>query len=87
MTQLFSNRDRPVNLGPFPLEALARSTAAPDLSGLPVPEPLSLDAPDPLSLSHAMRRFMAMLDTLRDGPIAHAPAEIPEDPAERARHL
>ena len=87
MGKLFSYRNRPVHLGPFPLEALARGGPVPDLSSLPPAAPLSFDAADPLSLSHAMRRFMAMLDTVRDGAIVHGPADIPADPVERARHL
>jgi reductive dehalogenase len=87
MGKLFSYRDRPVHLGPFPLEALRRADGAPDLSGLAPARALDFDDPDPLSLSHAMRRFMAMFDTVRDGAIVHGPAEIPADPALRAAHL
>lgn len=85
--KLFSYRDRPVDLGPFPLEALARSDGAPDLSALPPCRALSFDDPDPASLSHAMARFMAMYDTVRDGAVVHGPAGIPDDPMERAAHL
>jgi reductive dehalogenase len=85
--KLFSYRDRPVHLGPFPLEGLARSTGAPDLSALAACGPLSFDHPDPLSLAHAMRRFMAMLDTVRDGPVTHGAADIPDSPQARADHL
>ena len=87
MAKLHSYRDRPVHLGPFPLEALARTDQAPDLSALPPLRALAFDDPDPLSLSHAMGRFMAMYDTVRDGAVAHGPAGIPTDPMERAQHL
>lgn len=83
---LFAHADRPVHLGPFPLERLRRG-GAPDLSALPVSAPLSFDHPDPLSLAHAMARYQAMFDTVRAGPVVHQRAEIPEDPAERARHI
>ncbi|MCL4188498.1 MAG: 2Fe-2S iron-sulfur cluster binding domain-containing protein [Rhodobacteraceae bacterium] len=83
----FSYRDRPVHLGPFPLEALARRRDAPDLGALAPMRPLGFDHPDPRSLAHAMARFMAMFDTVRDGAVVHAAAEIPGDPAERSRHL
>ena len=33
--RLFSYRDRPVHLGPYPLERLRRTHAAPDCSALP----------------------------------------------------
>ena len=84
--KLFSYRDRPVHLGPFPLEALARTGAA-DLAALPPMRPLSFDDPDPRSLSHAMARFMAMFDTVRDGAVTHGAADIPDDPAARSDHL
>jgi reductive dehalogenase len=85
--KLYSYRDRPVHLGPFPLEALARTAPAPDLTTLPPTQSLSFDHPDPLSLAHAMGRFMAMFDTVRDGAVTHGPADIPPDPTDRAAHL
>jgi reductive dehalogenase len=85
--KLFSYRDRPVHLGPFPLEALARSGEVPDLSALLPMRPLAFSPPDPLSLAHAMARFMAMFDTVRDGAVTHGAAEIPDDPAARSNHL
>lgn len=87
MGKLFSYKDRPVHLGPFPLERLTRAEAPPDLSPLAEAGPLSFDHPDPLSLTHAMARFMGMFDTVRDGAIGHAPADIPDDPTARAEHL
>jgi reductive dehalogenase len=85
--KLHSYRDRPVHLGPFPLEALTRQDSAQGLESLPSLNALSFDDPDPLSLSHAMRRFMAMFDTVRDGAVGHGAAEIPADPVARAEHL
>ncbi|MGY6703460.1 4Fe-4S double cluster binding domain-containing protein [Roseinatronobacter sp.] len=87
MGKLFSYRDRPVHLGPFPLENLARCTTMPAAPGLPPCQPLSFDDPNPLSLSHAMGRFMAMFDTVRDGAVGHGAADIPADPVARAQHL
>ncbi|MFN3954041.1 MAG: 4Fe-4S dicluster domain-containing protein [Pararhodobacter sp.] len=85
--RIFSYKNRPVHLGPFPLERLARTHASPDLARLPTQAPLAFDHADPESLIHAMARFMGMFDTVRDGVIAHDPAEISDDPAERSRHL
>ncbi|MBO6901131.1 MAG: 4Fe-4S dicluster domain-containing protein [Rhizobiaceae bacterium] len=85
--RFFSYKNRPVHLGPFPLETLARSDHAADLKQLPEAEALSFDHPDPHSISHAMGRFMGMFDTVRDGAIVHGEAEIPADPGERARHM
>ena len=85
--RLFSYRDRPVHLGPYPLERLARTDEAPDLSRLAPMTALSFDDPEPLSLTHAMARFIAMFDLVRDGSVNPQRAEVPHDPAERARHL
>ena len=85
--RIFSYKDRPVHLGPFPLERLVRSETAAELGRIPESGPLSFDHPDPESLAHAMARFMGMFDTVRDGAISHGEAEIPADPSERSRHL
>ncbi|GAB4036238.1 MAG: hypothetical protein Fur0014_02630 [Rubrivivax sp.] len=75
-----------MHLGPHPLETLPRQDHA-DLSGLPPMQALAFEHPDPLSPIHAIARYQAMLDLVRDGPVTAAEAEIPADPAERARHL
>jgi reductive dehalogenase len=85
--RLFSYRDRPVHLGPYPLERLTRSDAVPALDVLPPMRALHYDAPDAASIVHAMARYAAMFDLVRDGPRHPQPGEIPDDPAERARHL
>ena len=85
--RLFSDRDRPVHLGPFPAEALRRGPM-PDLSAVAQTEPLSFErSEDPLSIVNAMREYQAMMDAIRDGLVNRAVSEIPADPAERARHL
>ena len=85
--RLFSYRDRPVHLGPYPLERLTRQQQAPDLGALPAMHALSFDDPDPLSLTHAMRRFMGMFDLVRDGAVNAALGEVPGGAIERAQHL
>ncbi len=85
--RFFSYAARPVHLGPWPLERLARQAAMPALERVPPMRALSFDDPDPESLSHAMSRFIGMFDVVRDGPANRLEAEIPADPAERARHL
>ncbi len=85
--ELFSSKNRAFHLGPYPLEKLARASSDLDLSGIP-DTPLPNYAPDhPDSLAHAMGRYAAMMDTVRDGAVAHGKAEIPDDPSERSRHL
>ncbi|MEP7280411.1 MAG: 4Fe-4S double cluster binding domain-containing protein [Rubrivivax sp.] len=83
----FSYRDRPVHLGPWPLERLTRHDGPPDLAALPPMTPLAFDAPDPASLVHAMAPYMAMFDLVRDGTVNPVPGEIPVDPLERSNHL
>ena len=85
--RLFSYRDRPVHLGPYPQERLTRSEQAPALAALPVMQALAYEHPDPLSLVHAMVRFAAMFDLVRDGPVNPLPAEVETDPGLRAQHL
>ena len=84
--RLFSDRDRPVHLGPYPAERLDRGPM-PDLSDvapLPVPD---FDHPDRASAIHAVRDFQAMLDAIRDGLVAKVRSDVPADPVERANHL
>ena len=85
--QLFSDRHRPVHLGPFPLETLRRGRM-PDLSQVPLTEPLSFRRPEaPASIVNAMGEYQAMMDAIRDGLVNRTRAEVPKDPAERANHL
>ncbi len=85
--RLFSTRDRPVHLGPYPCERLAR-TDAPDLTAVPPMRPLSFErAAEPHSIVNAMREHQAMLDAIRGGAANPVVAGAPADPAERARHL
>ncbi len=84
--RLFSAKHRPFHLGPYPSERLRRRADAPDLARVPAMQALSFDDPNPASLTHAMKRFIAMFDVVRDGAVG-PPAEIPDDPRERAIHL
>ena len=85
--RLFSIKDRPVHLGPFPLERLMRHDGLVDFSGLAAPQPLGFQDADPENLANAMARFMGMFDTVRDGALAHGAAEIPEGAEQRSQHL
>ncbi|MBS0123099.1 4Fe-4S double cluster binding domain-containing protein [Thetidibacter halocola] len=84
--RIFSDRTRPVHLGPYPLERLARGPM-PDLATLPRWQPLRFhrDAPD--HIVNAMAEHQAMMDAIRDGLVNRVRSAIPEDPGERARHL
>jgi reductive dehalogenase len=85
--RLFSYRNRPVHLGPFPLERLSRQPTLPDLGAMAPMQALSFDDANCESLSHAMSRYIAMFDLVRDGAVNAVPAQVAADPAERARHL
>lgn len=86
--RFFSDRKRPVHLGPYPLERLRRRAVAPDLAAVPPMPALSFHRPErPESIVNAMGEFQAMMDAIRDGTVNPARAEIPDDPVERANHL
>ncbi len=88
--RFFSTRDRPVHLGPFPLERLRRVPAGemPDLSVVPVFQPLTFSRPHlPSSIVNAMGDYQAMMDAIRDGLVNKVRADCPDDPQERADHL
>ena len=86
--RFFSDKDRPVHMGPYPSELLARTSKLPDLTQIPVSKGLSFErATDPNSVVNAMREHQAMLDAIRDGLINKAVADAPVDPQDRVNHL
>ena len=86
--RFFSDKHRPVHLGPYPLERLSRTECLPDPATVPPMVPVSFQRPDaPFSIVHAMGEYQAMLDAIRDGLVNKARAVCPEDPIERANHL
>ncbi|WP_432449548.1 2Fe-2S iron-sulfur cluster-binding protein [Aliiroseovarius marinus] len=86
--RLFSTKNRPVHLGPYPLERLTRADHAPGLDGLASPTPISFARPEqPENLVNAMAPYQAALDLIRDGDVNAARSTIPSDPQERANHL
>jgi reductive dehalogenase len=86
--RIFSTDNRPVHMGPYPTERLARLTEVPDLARIPASKQLSFDrTDDPHSIINAMREHQAMLDAIRDGLINKTVAEAPVGSVERAQHL
>ncbi len=86
--RFFSDKNRPVHLGSYPLERLARQQAMPDLAPVSPMAELSFHRPgQPESIVNAMGEFQAMMDAIRDGFVNPAMAEIPADLVERANHL
>ncbi len=87
-TRFFSDKSRPVHMGPYPVERLARSARMPDLSAVPLTPPLSFERGQaPRSIVNAMRDHQAMLDVIREGLVNGQVADVPQDPQERADHL
>ncbi|MDJ0821082.1 MAG: reductive dehalogenase domain-containing protein [Paracoccaceae bacterium] len=85
--RFFSDKDRPVHLGPYPLERLERVESV-DLAQVPAMQPLSFRRDDrPENIVNAMSDYQAMLDAIRDGLVNRTVSEIPSDPTERANHL
>ncbi len=86
--KLFSYKNRPVHLGPYPAERLRRQQATPDLRAVPPMRPVSYDdVENPEALTNAMTRYIGMLDVVRDGAVTPLKAEIPDAPQERSNHL
>ncbi len=88
MRKPLSYRSRPFHLGPYPLEKLRRAARPEGLDALAPMAGVSFRrAEDPASIVNAMQSYQAMLDATREGLVKRERALIPEDPAERARHL
>ncbi|KEJ88196.1 reductive dehalogenase [Sulfitobacter donghicola] len=86
--RLFSNKNRPIHLGPFPSELLARRSDMPPLKDVPQRQGLSFENNhDPRSIINAMGEYQAMLDAIRQGNKNAQPAACPDDLQERANHL
>lgn len=88
MTRLFSHKNRPVHLGSYPLERLARGSSPLPFSRTTPPGDLRIEDPEnPQSLANGMREYINVMDRMRAGPVAPGQAPIPVDPQERANHL
>ncbi|MBV1865942.1 MAG: reductive dehalogenase [Rhodobacteraceae bacterium] len=88
MAKLFSYHNRPVHLGPYPLEKLRRTDALPDLEQITPMEQLSFIRKEaPLSIVNAMDEYQAMMDAIREGNVKAEIADIPADMRTRSNHL
>ncbi len=86
--RFFSSKNRPVHLGPYPLERLKRTDQLPDLTDVPPSQQLDFNRlSTPHSIVNAMGEYQSMMDALRDGLTNKAKAEIPDDPRARADHI
>jgi reductive dehalogenase len=83
--RLFFHRHRPVHLGPFPLECLARATVPAGAANGQLPgEP---HAPGNTSVAPVLLEYAQLFMRLLDGQSAPARAPIPDDPTARANNL
>ena len=84
MARLFSNRDRPFDLGPLPLELLARDAARmiQDARQPADAPPAAVD-----SIVHAIPEYRALFRQYLDGEVALARAPVPDDLQKRAQNL
>jgi len=86
--RVFSYKNRPVHLGPYPLERLKRTDTLPELNEVPPMQRVSFrDLNNSESLINAMGRYEAMLDAIRDGMVKKERGRVPNDPEERSNHL
>lgn len=86
--RIFSHKNRPAHLGPYPLERLPRSDRPAEFQGQRNEEALTIeDESNPNAIGNAMREYINIMDRMREGPVAAATAPIPDDPVERANHL
>ena len=84
----FSNKNRPVHLGPYPLERLSRVNGQQKIGNVPNFEQLEYTREDqPENIINAMSDAQAMLDAVCDGLINKERGEVPGDLNERQNHL
>ncbi len=84
MARLYSNRERPYDLGVLPTELLARDAGTPIVDSR---MPADGAAPRADSIAPALEEYRALCVKYLDGELAAAPAPVPDDPLSRARNL
>ena len=88
--KLFSYRNRPVHLGPYPAERLRRVAPPPhgaDTARPPARPLAARPAPDSSGVAHAALEYLRFFACLRDGDVAPQRAPLPDDPASLANEL
>jgi ferredoxin len=84
MARLFSNRDRPFDLGVLPTERLPRAAVAP-VAGARQPASTASAGPD--AILAVLPEYRALIDQHLDGAVAPARAPVPDDLLTRAQNL
>ncbi len=84
MARLFSNRDRPFDLGVLPTERLPRDPAA---ASVPARQPGDANAAGPDSIAGAVPEYRQLFASYLDGAVAPARAPVPDDLWARTKNL
>lgn len=84
MARLFSNRERPFDLGVLPSELLPRDAALPVADSA---QPRDANAPDGDSILAALPEYRELCEKFLEGAPFAARAPVPDDPLVRARNL
>ncbi len=84
MARLFSNRDRPFDLGPLPAELLPRDAGA-TVAEARLPADAAPAAPD--SIAASIPEYRELFAQYLDGEVARQRAPVPDDPVRRAQNL
>jgi epoxyqueuosine reductase QueG len=84
VARLYSNRDRPFDLGPLPLERLPRDSAAPIREAR---QPQDTGPVGASSIAPAIPEYRDLFRPFLDGEVAPARAPVPDDPVKRAQNL
>jgi ferredoxin len=84
MARLCSNRDRPFDLGPLPLELLPRDAAARIVDAR---QPGDASAASPDSIAAAFPEYRELFAQYLDGEVARGRAPVPGDLRKRAQNL
>ncbi|MFM9884697.1 MAG: Fe-S protein [Burkholderiales bacterium] len=84
MARLFSNRERPYDMGVLPVELLARDAGAPIVDSS---MPSDVHAPGPGSILDSLLEYGSLCKKYFDGAVAAAHAPVPGDLLARVRNL
>src|SRR4026208_481567 len=85
--RIFSNRNRPVHLGRFPLERLPRAALDEATVRMLRELPVASGIPERNTLARLCREYCAIYERFRSGAPAAEKAPYLEDPLERAKEL
>ena len=86
--KLFSYKNRPVHLGPYPAERLRRGPPPNDAGTDPPSRPTSpRQVPEGGGIAHAALEYLRFFGQFRDGDVAPQRAPLPSDPQSLANEL